>query len=191
DLAVEALAVDPEQPRGLVLVAAALAQRGGEQPALGLLERRHVAQIQGGSVGGREPAHGGGQVVERDRLGRRERERALDRVLELAHVAGPGVGAQALHHLGGEALRRHLVLAAARKTPSGSCTAPVNAPRRWPKSWLSSSVSESPAQLMATKGWAASAPRSWMVRATSSFPVPLSPLTRTVLLFPATVLMTR
>src|SRR6266478_2343922 len=73
----------------------------------------------------------------------------------------------------------------------GAFTGAVHAPRRWPKSWLSSSVSESPAQLMATKGWAASAPRSWMVRATSSFPVPLSPLTRTVLLFPATVLMTR
>ena len=42
--------------------------------------------------------------------------------------------------------------AAARKTPSWSATAPVNAPRRWPKSWLSSSVSDRPAQLIATNG---------------------------------------
>src|SRR5206468_6924414 len=112
DLPVQPLPVDPEQPRRLVLVAPALAQRGGEQAALDLLERRHVAQIDGGCVGGREPAHGGGQVVERDRVGDREREGALDRVLQLAHVAGPAVDAQALHRLGGEALRRHLVLAA-------------------------------------------------------------------------------
>src|SRR5207244_7440253 len=69
-----------EQPRRLVLVPPALAQRGGEQAALDLLERRHVTQIDGGCVGGREPAHGGGQVVERDRVGDREREGALDRV---------------------------------------------------------------------------------------------------------------
>src|SRR6266566_3190738 len=112
DLPIQPLPVDPEQPRGLVLVAPALAQRGGEQATLGLLERRHVARIDGGRVGGREPAHGGGQVVQRDRVGDREREGALDRVLQLAHVAGPAVDAQALHRLGGEALRRHLVLAA-------------------------------------------------------------------------------
>src|SRR5439155_25026368 len=50
DLPVQPLPVDPEQPRGLVLVAPALAQRGGEQAALGLLERRHVARIDGGRV---------------------------------------------------------------------------------------------------------------------------------------------
>src|SRR3989442_13834690 len=83
DLAVQALAVDAEEARGLVLVAAAPAQRGGDEPALGLLERRHVAQVEGGGVGGGKPAHGGGQVVERDGVGGREREGALDRVLQL------------------------------------------------------------------------------------------------------------
>ena len=39
-----------------------------------------------------------------------------------------------------------------RRGPRWSCVAPVNAPRRWPKSSLSSSVSGSAAQLTATNG---------------------------------------
>src|SRR5947208_15521663 len=80
DLAVEALAVDAEEARGLVLVAAAPAQRGGDESALGLLERRHVAQVEGGGVGGGKPAHGGGQVGGRERVGGGAGARARDRV---------------------------------------------------------------------------------------------------------------
>src|SRR5207249_12083529 len=87
--------------------------------------------------------------------------------------------------------RKSVPPSAARKTPSWSATAPVKAPRRWPKSWLSRSVSDSPAQLIATNGPSASGPRRWIVRATSSLPVPLSPLTSTVLLFWLTAPITR
>ena len=61
------------------------------------------------------------------------------------------------------------------------CTAPVKAPRTWPKSSLSSSVSGSAAQSTATNGALAARAVAWMARATSSLPVPLSPRTSTVL----------
>ena len=59
-------------------------------------------------------------------------------------------------------------------------TAPVKAPRSCPNSSLSSSVSVIAAQLIATNGFDARALLSWMARATSSLPVPLSPVTSTV-----------
>jgi len=51
----------------------------------------------------------------------------------------------------------------------------VNAPRTWPKSSESSSVSDSAPQLSATNGRSLRAELKWMARATSSFPVPDSP----------------
>ena len=59
--------------------------------------------------------------------------------------------------------------------PPRRCTAPVNAPRRWPKSWLAASSSERPAQLTATNGPSRRALSWWIARATSSLPVPVSP----------------
>ena len=67
---------------------------------------------------------------------------------------------------------------AASKSPRRSWFAPVNAPLQWPKSSLSSRASDSAAQFTARKGAAARRPESWMPRATSSFPVPVSPSIR-------------
>ncbi len=72
------------------------------------------------------------------------------------------------------------------------CTiAPVNAPFSWPNSSLSSSVSASAAQLMATNGPAARRLLRWIARATSSLPVPLSPRISTVELDGATLAIWR
>ena len=60
-------------------------------------------------------------------------------------------------------------------SPFLSATAPVKLPRLWPKSSLSmSSVGMAP-QLTATNGPSRRAPLSWIMRATSSLPVPDSP----------------
>ena len=64
--------------------------------------------------------------------------------------------------------------------------APVNAPRTWPNSSDSSSVSGIAAQLTLMSGMSRWALRSWMARATSSLPVPVSPVMSTVLLVSAT-----
>ncbi len=60
-------------------------------------------------------------------------------------------------------------------------TAPVKAPRTWPKSSDSISVSGSAAQFTRTSGISRWALQSWMARATSSLPVPVSPMMSTVL----------
>ena len=59
--------------------------------------------------------------------------------------------------------------------------APVKAPRTWPNSSDSSSVSGMAAQLTLMSGMSRCALRSWMARATSSLPVPVSPVMSTVL----------
>ena len=61
-------------------------------------------------------------------------------------------------------------------------TAPVKLPFSCPKSSLSMSPSGMAPQLMATKGWSLRSLRAWMLRATTSLPVPLSPVTSTVVL---------
>ena len=68
---------------------------------------------------------------------------------------------------------------ASSKHPARRSTAPVNAPFSWPKISLSRSVSGMAAQLMATNGPRARGESSCSVRATSSFPVPLSPVIST------------
>ena len=61
-----------------------------------------------------------------------------------------------------------------------SATAPVNAPRVWPNSSDSSSVSVSAPQLIGDERRArARRPCAWIARATSSLPVPLSPMIST------------
>ena len=65
--------------------------------------------------------------------------------------------------------------------PRRSRSAPVNAPRSWPNSSLSTSCSGSAALLTATSGVLAPGPRRCSSRATSSLPVPLSPTISTLL----------
>ena len=69
--------------------------------------------------------------------------------------------------------------------------APVNAPRTWPNSSDSSSVSGSAPQLSATNGRSRRGELKWIARATSSLPVPDSPVIRIVLVVPATVSISR
>ena len=56
----------------------------------------------------------------------------------------------------------------------------MNAPFSWPNSSLSSSVSGMAAQFTATKGPRTRSLSSWITRASSSLPVPLSPWMSTV-----------
>jgi hypothetical protein len=56
----------------------------------------------------------------------------------------------------------------------------VNAPRTWPNSSLSSSVPTSALQFTGTNARLARRPAKWSARATSSLPVPLSPVISTV-----------
>ena len=79
---------------------------------------------------------------------------------------------------------------AASNRPTREAMAPLKAPFLWPNSSLSSSVSGSAPQLIDTKGRAARDDCRWMLRATSSLPVPLSPCTSTGLSLPATRVIT-
>ena len=69
---------------------------------------------------------------------------------------------------------------ACSKRPARWRSAPVNAPRSWPNSSDSSSVSGSAAQFTFTKGRAARGEPPWISPATSSLPVPVSPVRSTV-----------
>ena len=69
---------------------------------------------------------------------------------------------------------------ASSKRPLRAATAPVKAPRAWPNSSLSRRVSLMAAQLTLTKGLSARFELAWIARATSSLPVPLSPVMSTV-----------
>ena len=64
--------------------------------------------------------------------------------------------------------------------PFDAMTAPVNAPRSWPKSSDSTSESGSAAQFTATNGPRWRGPRVWIARATHSLPLPVSPVMSTV-----------
>jgi hypothetical protein len=68
---------------------------------------------------------------------------------------------------------------AERKPPSVVPTAPVNEPFSWPKSWLSAMEATRPPQFIATNGCVRRGPATWIARATSSFPQPVSPVTST------------
>ena len=69
---------------------------------------------------------------------------------------------------------------ASSKRPTRSRTAPVKAPRTWPKSSVSSSSPGSAAQLTTMKGPLRRGEWPWIARATTSLPVPLSPVRSTV-----------
>ena len=76
--------------------------------------------------------------------------------------------------------RKMVPPSAASKSPFWSRWAPVKAPFTWPNSSDSRSVSVSAPQLSATNGWPRRGLRAWSARATSSLPVPDSPVTSTV-----------
>ena len=71
-------------------------------------------------------------------------------------------------------------LSASSKRPTLSSVAPVNDPFLWPNSSLSTSDSDSAEMFTVTKGLSDRRPVRWIIRAMSSFPVPLSPVMRTV-----------
>ena len=75
--------------------------------------------------------------------------------------------------------------------PGLVCSAPVNAPRSWPKSSDSRSGSGSAAQFTATNGPRLRADARWMNRATTSLPVPDSPVKSTVVSVGATCVAAR
>jgi hypothetical protein len=70
---------------------------------------------------------------------------------------------------------------ASAKRPFLFVDAPVKAPRTWPKSSDSSSVSGMAAQFTLMSGFSRCALKWWMARATISLPVPVSPVMSTVL----------
>ena len=86
-------------------------------------------------------------------------------------AASPGAGAAARRSRRGTACRRRRP----RTGPTCSPTAPVNAPFTWPNSSDSSRFSGIAPQLTATNGLSRRWLLSWIARATSSLPVPLSP----------------
>ena len=69
---------------------------------------------------------------------------------------------------------------ASRNSPRRARVAPVNAPFSWPNSSASSRLGASAEQSNATNGPSARGPTRWIVRASSSLPVPLSPTISTV-----------
>jgi hypothetical protein len=73
-------------------------------------------------------------------------------------------------------------VASSKKPLRSESVAPVNEPFSWPKSSLSSRFSGSAATFTAMNGRCRRGESRWMPRATSSFPVPLSPRIRTVVL---------
>src|SRR6185503_2814894 len=77
--------------------------------------------------------------------------------------------------------RKMVPRSASSKRPGRSLTAPVKAPRSWPNSSDSISVSENRAQLTATNGWCLRRLDWWIRVAVTSLPVPLSPVISTVL----------
>ncbi len=85
--------------------------------------------------------------------------------------------------------RKSVPLSAASNLPFFLSTAPVKEPFSWPKSSLSSRLSGRAAQLVAMKGWFRRWLWWWIARATTSLPVPVSPIINTVALVGATVLM--
>ena len=71
--------------------------------------------------------------------------------------------------------RKSVPPSASSNLPRRSATAPVKAPLMWPNSSLSISSSGIAAQFSSTNGACRRRLSAWMLRATSSLPVPFSP----------------
>ena len=69
---------------------------------------------------------------------------------------------------------------ASSNRPTRSARASVNAPRTWPNSSLSNTVSDTPPALTVTIGRAARGESAWIAWATSPLPVPFSPVISTL-----------
>src|SRR5687768_1054954 len=109
DLAIQALAIDPEQACCLILVALRPFEGDADHLALDVLEPRDLLV----AVRNRRlPAHGRRQVVEIDLAVPREREGALDGVAELADVSRPEVRGEGVERPGRHPLRLDPVRAA-------------------------------------------------------------------------------
>ncbi|EKD68477.1 MAG: hypothetical protein ACD_47C00603G0001 [uncultured bacterium] len=85
--------------------------------------------------------------------------------------------------------RKIVPLSASSNFPILSAVAPVKAPFLWPNSSDSRSVSGIAAQFIFTNGFFALSLLSCMSRATSSLPVPDSPVINTVVFEPATLVI--
>ena len=69
---------------------------------------------------------------------------------------------------------------ASSKRPNRRCVAPVKAPFSWPNNSDAMRSRGITAQFTLTNVWEDRGDRLWMARATSSFPVPVSPVIRTL-----------
>lgn len=76
--------------------------------------------------------------------------------------------------------RNNVPPSASSNQPALALRAPVNAPFSWPNSSASTSDSENAPQFTATNGRLRRALRLWIWRATSSLPVPVSPMISTL-----------
>ena len=76
--------------------------------------------------------------------------------------------------------RKSVPVSATSRSPRLAATAPVKAPFSWPKSSLASSSSVKTAQLSARNGRSRRGLVSWISRATSPLPTPLSPVSSTL-----------
>src|SRR5262249_31689191 len=103
--AVKRLTLDPEHARGRRLVAVDGFEYASDVASLELLEcdeRRRIVDAEHEIVRAMRP-HPLRYVTDRDLIEGRERHRALDAVLQLAHVAGPRIRHQLLSSLRREA----------------------------------------------------------------------------------------
>ena len=75
--------------------------------------------------------------------------------------------------------RNRVPPSASSNRPTRSARASVKAPRTWPNSSLSNTVSETPPAFTVTIGRAARGDSAWIACATSPLPVPFSPVIRT------------
>src|SRR5690348_7959868 len=91
ELPVDGPGGDAQEPRGHALVAAGVAERLLEHPPLDLLQRRPDGDDHVACRSARTLADGLRQVPDVQHVAAGEHHRALDGVLQLAHVARPGV----------------------------------------------------------------------------------------------------
>src|SRR5512140_830201 len=99
ELLVERRAVDPRELGGLRHAPARLAQEVLEELPLPRVARAAVAPLAGRARVPGLRRELGREVRERDRLAPGEEEAALDRVLQLADVPGPGMVEERLHRV--------------------------------------------------------------------------------------------
>src|SRR5690606_10310394 len=103
---------DPEELRGEGLVSVRVLQRFSDRPVLDFGERGSDRECEGSAARRGGIRDGIRQIAEPERVRSAQHGRAFDHVLELAHVAGPGVVGELLQHLGTDPESRAPVLPA-------------------------------------------------------------------------------